>query len=117
METAEKTYKASEWQEAECDHKRHNPSPGDYWYTDHFCPVLVVLAVTGNFVTTCQQTKDAGGDKWTWDLTQPTMLSRAALPATLAHCFVGGSQYWAVKEFENPAADSPKRILAEGLKA
>jgi hypothetical protein len=103
----EKTYKAREWQEAEIDHKRHNPSEGDYWWTDHFCPVLVVLAVTGRFVTICSQTKDAGDDKWTWDLTKPSILDRDKFEKKLDHCRVGSSQFWAVREFKNPpkAAD------------
>jgi hypothetical protein len=44
-----------------------NPQPGDYW-EEHFCGVCVVLAVEDDCVIFCNKKKDAGENKWTWDL-------------------------------------------------
>lgn len=98
----EKLYKASEYREAEDDHRRNNPTPGDYWWCDHFCPVLVVLAVTPKFITVCTKTKDVGNSKWTWDLDEvPTVLSKSDFLNKLSdRCsHVGGPHYWVVKAF------------------
>lgn len=97
----EKLFKASEYREAEAEHKRNNPSDGDYWYEDHFVPVMVVLSVAKDFITVCRKTKTAGDNKWTWDLTQPEIMSRAEFVKRLDDNFarVGGNHYWVVKEF------------------
>jgi hypothetical protein len=107
-ETEEKLFKASEYREAEAEHKRNNPTKGDYWWEDHLCPVLVVLAVSKSFVTVCCKNKDAGGNKWTWDLTKPEIMSLDDFKKRLSgrFCFVGGSHYWAVEEFERGTEDN-----------
>jgi hypothetical protein len=99
----EKLFKASEWQEAEKEHKKHNPTPGDYWHEDHFCPILVVLAVAKEFITVCRKTKNGGENKWTWDLSDPEILSREKFAEKLKYGRVGGNHYWAVKEFDHGA--------------
>lgn len=100
-DTSERLYKASEWQEAERDYKRHNPSAGDYWYEDMFVPMLVVLDVNKNFVTFCQTTKDVGNNKWTWDLSKPEIISRNDFVKKVERFGrLGGSHYWAVEEFK-----------------
>lgn len=106
-----RVYQSNEWEEAERDHKRLNPSAGDYWWEDHFCPVLVVLEVTGQFRIVCDKTKDAGDNKWTWDLTKPTIMDREAFEKKLEHSRIGGSHYWAVKEFK--AKPKAAAVLAE----
>jgi hypothetical protein len=97
---AKRVYQSNEWEKAERDHKRLNPSAGDYWWEEMFCPVLVVLAVSGGFVTVCRETKDAGDNKWTWDLTKPSIIDRKQFAERLEDARVGGSHFWAVKEFE-----------------
>lgn len=113
---SETMYKASQWKEAECDHKRHNPSEGDYWWCDHFCPVLVVLSVTGKFVTVCRETKDARDNKWTWDLSKPSIMDREAFEKKLegARARVGGSHFWAVTEFKKPVASATLSDTSKG---
>lgn len=34
-----------------------DPRPGDYW-SDHFCPVLIVLTVKDGMVHTCSKSAD-----------------------------------------------------------
>lgn len=103
---SERLFKASEYREAKAEHKRNNPTKGDYWWEDHFCPVLVVLSVAKDFVTICRKTKDAGDNKWTWDLTQPEILSRADFVKKLEHSRCGGDHSWAVREFERGCVSS-----------
>ncbi len=103
---SERLFKASEYREAEAEHKRNNPTKGDYWWEDHFCPVLVVLSVAKDFVTICRKTKDAGDNKWTWDLTQPEILSRADFVKKLEYGRCGGDHSWAVREFERGCVSS-----------
>ena len=98
--TPERLFKASEYREAEAEHKRNNPSKGDYWWQDHFCPVLVVLAVAKDFITICRKTKDVDDKSWTWDLTQVEILNRSDFLERIKYGRVGGSHYWAVEEFE-----------------
>ena len=106
IDMPERLFKASEYREAESEHKRNNPTKGDYWWEDHFCPVLVVLAVAKDFVTVCRKTKDVGGNKWTWELTQPEIMSRADFVKKLEHGRVGGDHSWAAREFERGCVSS-----------
>lgn len=96
----ERLFKASEYREAEAEHKKHNPSKGDYWWEDHFCPILVVLSVSANHVTVCTKTKDVENNKWTWDLSQPQIMSREQFVKRLEYGRVDGNHWWAVEEFE-----------------
>ena len=101
----EKLFKASEYRLAEIDHKRNNPTKGDYWYEDHFVPVLVVLSVAKDFITVCRKTKDLSGNTWTWDLTQPEILSRESFVRRLEYGRCGGTHQWAVEEFQRGKKD------------
>ncbi len=98
--------KVSECRKAEAEHKRNNPTAGDYWWSDHFCPVLVVLAVVKDFVTVCRKTKAVGDHHWTWDLTQPELMSRSDFVAMLKHGRFGGDHSWAAREFERGSVSS-----------
>lgn len=111
MKVAPRVYQSNEWEKAERDHKRLNPSAGDYWWAEMFCPVLVVLVVTGDFVTVCREKKDTGDNKWTWDLTRPSLLCRANFEKMLEGARIGGSHFWAVKEFEGKSKTSA--VLSE----
>lgn len=98
----ERLYKPSEWRQARNAHKLHNPEPGDYWTEDHFSPVLVVLDVKPNFVVICDKTKDVGNNKWTWNLTSPTLISREEFVQKLnRYCSFSGSHCWAAKEYRS----------------
>jgi hypothetical protein len=110
-EMTERLFKASEYREAEAEHKRNNPTKGDYWWEDHFCPVLVVLAVAKDFVTVCRKTKDVGDNKWTWDLTKPEILNRADFVEKLEYGRVGGDHSWAAREFERGCVSSTEQFI------
>jgi hypothetical protein len=74
----EKLYKASQWKEAQRAHRMNNPEKGDYWWEDHFCPVLVVLALVPGHVVICDTKQDADDNKWCWDLTKITLVTKKA---------------------------------------
>lgn len=53
-----------------------NPKVGDYW-SDHFCPVAVVVSVTPYYVITIEKTKSVDPDHWTWDVeAKPNIYTR-----------------------------------------
>jgi len=98
----DRLFKASEYKQAEAEHRRNNPSPGDYWYEDMYVPVLIVLSVAGNFVTICRKVKPVNDRQWTWDLTKPEIVSREEFVKRLddPFCGVTSGHYAVVKEFE-----------------
>lgn len=110
---SERLFKASEYREAEAEHKRQHPTKGDYWWEDHFCPVLVVLAVAADFITVCCKTKPSGEDHWTWDLNQLQLMRRDEFVKRLECGHVGGSHFWAVKVFERGTCDQSEQYDKE----
>ena len=65
-----------------------------------------MLSVAKDFVTVCRKTKDVGDNEWTWDLTQPEILSRADFVKKLEYGRVGGDHSWAAREFERGSVSS-----------
>ena len=97
----EKLYRASEWKEARRDHRMCNPQEGDYWYEDMFVPHLVVLKVLANHIIFCDKTKATDERHWTWDLSQPKMLSKNEFKEKVSKYsrLSEVSHYWAAEEF------------------
>jgi hypothetical protein len=91
---SERLFKASQWREAKAEHKRQCPEPGDYWYVDHFCPLLVVVTVLADFVLVCRNVQDAGDNCWTWDLSKLDTLPREEFGELVTEAFLGEKHNW-----------------------
>ncbi len=110
----ERLFKASEYREAEAEHKRKNPTRGDYWVCDFCCPFLVVISVAAKFVTVCKKTKPVCKDRWTWDLNFPEIISKLDFEQMLQQCHVAGNHQWVVKFFEFGCEQSISTIENRG---
>jgi hypothetical protein len=75
---APKLYHAHQWEEAKRDHRKTHPEKGDYWWCEHFNPVLVVLDKIPGHIIVCRKTKDADDNHWTWDLDKIELLTQQA---------------------------------------
>jgi hypothetical protein len=54
-----------------------NPKAGDYW-SEHFCPVLVVLeACSDGTYIICDKKKTVDIHHWTWDLDQTRQVNKS----------------------------------------
>lgn len=114
-----------------------DPQPGDYW-SDHFYPVLIILAVDGDLIRVCQKRVSTDADHWTFDIKEQTVFTRdelrtylsystTALPDTpWAECgrYREGSKMYAFVEEANALSSEdvtfirfvPKRITDKGMK-
>lgn len=72
----EKLYTAAQWQEARKEHRKNNPETGDYWWCDMLNPLFVVLEVLPNHVIVCDKIKPTDENHWTWDLSEPKLMTR-----------------------------------------
>lgn len=53
-----------------------NPKEGDFWH-EMYCPVLVVIHVhEDNSLTICEHTKDAGDNKYVFDMSKVRKITR-----------------------------------------
>jgi len=66
-----------------------DPQPGDYWQ-EMFCPYFVVIRRLGDLVIICDQKKDAGDHRWTWDLTKLKVQSLAELRKQVTYGTIPG---------------------------
>jgi hypothetical protein len=66
-----------------------DPRRGDYWH-EMFCPIRVVLRVTGETVTFCEKTKEVDSGHWSWDIEHVQVLP--------AKSFRQGLEYSSMKD-------------------
>lgn len=64
--------------------RRHTPEVGDYW-SEMFCPVLVVVRVTDSHVMFCKTIKEVDSAHWTWNLSKFHMMSREGFAKYLTY--------------------------------
>ena len=77
---------------ATCHEHARNPLPGDYW-SDHLCPVCVVITTFANLVVICKTRKPVDSEHWTWDLTKLDTMKRHEFTRFLGNKHISG--YWA----------------------
>lgn len=76
------------------------PQPGDYW-SEHFCPVAVVLGVDSDgCVTVCETIKSVALNHWTWDLSVVKRYSRDEFRWRFTYGYAGNSSYRGEKTSE-----------------
>lgn len=89
------------------------PEVGDYW-SDMFCPVLVVVRVTDSHVMFCGTIKEVDSAHWTWDLSKLRMMSREGFAKRLTYatkddCWCEVSlkpHHWVAKEIAKLAEEA-----------
>ena len=76
--------------------KKHcrKPKVGDFWQ-ECFAPVCVVIDASKFVVTTCELTKNAGNNKWTWDFSELKTYTRAEFVNRFRYGRIGNDDYQA----------------------
>lgn len=62
----------------------NDPQPGDYW-SDHFCPILIVLDVQGDVITTCSKKIAPSPNHWSFDINHQVVMTKAELKDYLSY--------------------------------